>query len=253
MLHSGRRDRFLSVESFRCQSHHSGWVRDQLGAESACLVIATGGVWMERDPDAAPVTVDAQTVSYRSVRSELWVQHTADHRDDLEIIRLRRGAELPAALRSANHATARVSMKCLLAQADLIAARNRGLPQAVVAVRLARLVELMLTDLSDGLGRQAALVPSHHHLAERVRFGADAAASRSHTSRVFKHATGMTLSHYRQRGRVASAIRRIASSDANLAQIAAEAGFADQAHLSRSLTKATGSTPSVLRARFRSG
>lgn len=241
------------VESFDCRCHRHGWVRDQLGAESACLVIATGGVWMERDPDAAPVTVDALTVSYRSMRSELWVQHTADPRDSVEIIRLRRGADLPGVLRSASHATARVSMECLLAQADLIAARSRKLPEPVIAARLARLVELMLGDLSASLAQPVDLLPSHHHLAERVRFRGDAGASRSHTSRVFKQATGMTLSHYRQRGRVAAAIRRLASDDGNLAQIAIETGFADHAHLCRSLVKATGATPTALRARFRSG
>lgn len=240
-----------SAESLYCRSGRHGWVRDQFGGDTACLVIATDGVWMERDPDAAPVTIDALTVSYRSMRSELWVQHTANHHDNLEIIRLRRNADLPGIVASARHATARLSMDCILAHADLLAARSRSLPAQAIDVRLARLVELMLRDLSVTLLRPVDVLPSHRHLAERVRFSGDAAASRSHTSRVFKRATGMTLSHYRQRSRLVAAIRRIASGESTLASIATETGFADHSHLTRSLTQATGTTPKALRARFR--
>jgi transcriptional regulator GlxA family with amidase domain len=68
---------------------------------------------------------------------------------------------------------------------------------------------------------------------------------------VFKTATGMTLSHYRQRSRLVAAIRRIASGDGTFASIATETGFAAHAHLTRSLAQATGSSPKALRARFR--
>lgn len=240
-----------SVESLHCRSDRHGWVRDRFGGDSACLVIATDGVWMERDPDAAPVTIDALTVSYRSMRSELWVQHTANHHDNLEIIRLRRNADLPGVLAAARHATARLSMDCILAHADLLAARARAVPPQAIDMRLARLVEFMIRDLTVSLQRPVDVLPSHHHLAERVRFSGGAAASRSHTSRVFKSATGMTLSHYRQRSRLVAAIRRIASDDGTFASIATETGFADHAHLTRSLAQVTGTTPKALRARFR--
>lgn len=205
---------------------------------------------MERDPDDAPVTVDTQTVSFRSVRSELWVRHAAGHHDNLEIIRLGRRSELPAPLTRTGHATARLSMDCFLAQADVLAARSRAGSEAVVQDRLQRLTQLLLRDLAAAVSQRHDLCPSHHHLAERVRFSADAGASRSHTSRVFKRATGMTLSHYRQRGRVAAAVRRIATNDGTLADIASDVGFADQAHLCRSLVRATGCTPTTLRKRF---
>lgn len=243
-------DRF-SLESFRCASRHpTGWIRDRVASDSPCLVIATSGVWMERAPRSAPVTVDAQTVSYRAGQPDLWVQHSTDNHDSVEVIRLRRALDVPQALQATTHATARMSMDCLLAHADVIAARSRAMPQPEITLRLERLVALVVDDLTQSLRRPHHFSPSHVRLAERVRFDSGTAASRSHTSRVFRQVNGMTLSHYRQRSRIADAIRRIASSDDKFACIAVDSGFADHAHLSRSVALATGLTPTSLRARF---
>jgi len=199
------------------------------------------------------VAVDALTVSFRPARSALWVAHSRAHDDGYETIWLPRDVELPAILRSGRHMTAFLSLDSTLAHADLIAARSAKRPVHVINGRVERLVDAAVADLAVAAARRQDMPLSQRLLAERVRIDSSAAASRSHTSRVFTRATGMTLSRYRQRMRVVAAVRAIASRDDSLATIAAETGFANQAHLSRSLVGATGSTPTSLRRRFHTG
>lgn len=66
-------------------------------------------------------------------------------------------------------------------------------------------------------------------------------------SRLFHQVTGVTLHRYRIRLRVAAALDRLAAGVDSLAVLAAELGFADQAHLSRVVRQSTGLTPGRLR------
>jgi AraC-like DNA-binding protein len=77
------------------------------------------------------------------------------------------------------------------------------------------------------------------------------AVSPHHLSRVFRAETGETVSRYRNRLRVRLALERIAKGEACLARLAADLGFADQAHLSRVVGSELGMPPSALRRRLR--
>lgn len=66
-------------------------------------------------------------------------------------------------------------------------------------------------------------------------------------ARAFRRAYGVTVTEYARRLRVRAASDRIASTALPLARIACEAGFADQAHLTRELRRETGLTPGALR------
>jgi len=68
-----------------------------------------------------------------------------------------------------------------------------------------------------------------------------------HLSRTFRRVTGLTLSHYRIRLRLRRAMERLAAGERDLAGLAADLGFADQAHLTRALRAETGTTPGALR------
>jgi AraC-like DNA-binding protein len=67
-------------------------------------------------------------------------------------------------------------------------------------------------------------------------------------SRLFHQVTGVTLHRYRTRLRVCAALDRLADGAESLAGLAAELGFADQAHLSRVVRQSTGLPPGRLRA-----
>ena len=69
-----------------------------------------------------------------------------------------------------------------------------------------------------------------------------------HLSRTFHRVAGITLSRYRIRLRVRRALERLAEGERDLARLALDLGFADQAHLTRSVREETGATPRRLRA-----
>jgi AraC-like DNA-binding protein len=79
-------------------------------------------------------------------------------------------------------------------------------------------------------------------LARRV------AVSPHHLSRLFHALTGTTISRHRMRLRVRAALERLAGGERDLARVAFESGFADQAHCSRVIKAELGTTPSALRA-----
>jgi AraC-like DNA-binding protein len=58
----------------------------------------------------------------------------------------------------------------------------------------------------------------------------------------------VTISQLRSRLKVRQALDRLADGQRDLAALAAEAGFADQAHLTRTVRRETGHTPGQLRA-----
>jgi AraC-like DNA-binding protein len=68
-----------------------------------------------------------------------------------------------------------------------------------------------------------------------------------HLSRVFRQATGMSLSGYRTRLRLSGAIDRLLAGESDIARVAVDCGFYDHPHLIRQLRRHAGSTPSEIR------
>jgi AraC-like DNA-binding protein len=114
----------------------------------------------------------------------------------------------------------------------------------------------------DGRGWRAT--KSTHRLADAARevlwrqpeLGLDDLASLLgvspyRLSRAFKTATGITVSEHRLRVRSHMAIERIAGGDRSLARVAVDSGFADQAHMTRTLRRQIHLTPRALRELLR--
>jgi AraC family transcriptional regulator len=97
---------------------------------------------------------------------------------------------------------------------------------------VARLVDRIEADL--------ACTPSLSHLAAEIGLHP------AHLSRVFRKTCGETLGEYVRRRRVEEAERALAS-DLSLAEIAAQAGFSDQAHFTRVFRRRFGVTPGARR------
>ncbi|WP_250572472.1 helix-turn-helix domain-containing protein [Nonomuraea sediminis] len=66
-------------------------------------------------------------------------------------------------------------------------------------------------------------------------------------SRAFTRELGVSLTHYRNRVRVGAALDRLEEGEPSLAVLAADLGFADQAHLTRTIRHHVGHTPTTLR------
>jgi AraC-like DNA-binding protein len=66
-------------------------------------------------------------------------------------------------------------------------------------------------------------------------------------SRAFSRELGLSLTQYRNRVRVGRALDRLEKGEQDLAGLAADLGFADQAHLCRTIRAHVGRTPTALR------
>jgi AraC-like DNA-binding protein len=87
--------------------------------------------------------------------------------------------------------------------------------------------------------------------AEALTLGevaASAGVSADHLARSFRRFQGCTVGEYVRRLRVEFACRRLATTELPLAQVALEAGFADQSHLTKTFKRYTGVTPKAFRA-----
>lgn len=72
---------------------------------------------------------------------------------------------------------------------------------------------------------------------------------RERIARAFKRATGLTVGEYLRKSRVREAGRLLRETSLPIAEVAVEAGFYDQAHLSRVFKKETNLTPLAFRRR----
>jgi AraC-like DNA-binding protein len=149
---------------------------------------------------------------------------------------------------------------------ELIVALRRGIDRFEFDERLAQLIGAVTEYVVPGrfTARHATTRASHHRLIQHVReaivadpagvdFGNLAQAlghTRFHVSRVFSRATGMTLSQFRNRVRIAIAFDRLADGHENLAVLSADLGFVDQSHLSRVVRANTGERLGALRLRL---
>lgn len=156
------------------------------------------------------------------------VDATADLRHRQLIARIRRGADADELVERAMAVAGGVL-------ADLApVAVGAGFPSG--PKRRRRLVDEVRQALHDD--PELAL----SELARRV------GRSPFHVSRTFKQACGLTISAYRARLRVRRALERLGEGERDLARLAVDSGFADQAHLTRRLRFETGATPARLRA-----
>jgi AraC-like DNA-binding protein len=73
------------------------------------------------------------------------------------------------------------------------------------------------------------------------------AVSPHHLSRMFRSATGHTISRHRIRLRTRAALERLAEGEQHLSRLAADIGLTDHSHLCRLMQAETGATPSWLR------
>jgi AraC family transcriptional regulator len=134
-----------------------------------------------------------------------------------------------------------------------IVAPDTVTPLALEALVLGMLAEAARLDLGGGellpcLRRATDFV--HAHFREPVRIRDVAAAAGIHPARLavlFRRAHRLPLGTYVRRLRLDWAADRLAGTRMPIAAIAAEAGYADQAHLTRSFKRVTGCTPAAYR------
>ncbi len=119
-----------------------------------------------------------------------------------------------------------------------------------------RLLGLLVHLALDDTGRirralvdeaREAIVSDHPQAAALVPLARLLEVSPSHLSRTFRRETGMSVTRFRNRIRVGRALDRIEQGERDLAGLAGDLGFADHAHLTRTIKAETGHPPTALR------
>lgn len=141
---------------------------------------------------------------------------------------------LLAAARTGPQTAPRLLADCLWEVVDALG--QEGAPAALPAPAPA-----WLRGVRDRLHDCAGAAPPVRDLAHA------AGVHPVYLARAFRRAYGAPVTEYARRLRVRAAAERVACTDLPLARIAFDAGFADQAHLTRVLRRETGLTPAALR------
>jgi AraC family transcriptional regulator len=84
-----------------------------------------------------------------------------------------------------------------------------------------------------------------------ARLAAAARVHPDHLSRAFHRAFGLAVAQYVRTRRVIWAAEALETTDQPIAEVALEAGFCDQSHLTRSFRSVLGASPAAFRRRTR--
>ena len=124
-------------------------------------------------------------------------------------------------------------------------AERSGRVAADLLLSLVERCTLQFADWPDELAAELMRCPS----LKLSEWGEENGLAPWTLSRGFAQVFGVSAEAFRARSRARRALRSIQETQTSLAIIAAELGFADQAHMTRSIKQLTGVTPQVWRAR----
>ena len=104
------------------------------------------------------------------------------------------------------------------------------------------------------VGRVRVFIDRHAGEALSLgRLAGEAHLSKYHFARVFQEATGLSPWAYVLEARIRRAKALLEEEDLPLSQVALEAGFCDQSHLTKAFKKAEGTTPGQYRKNVQAG
>jgi AraC-like DNA-binding protein len=256
----------FSVSAVTCDGEHASWTRPEIGVGHR-LVLASRGRFRRRVTGAA-ATVDP-TVGYLGLPGE---QESFAHPAGGD--RCTAVAIAPDLWRLLAGDPARPERTAVYVDARLELAHRRMLAAAASGDLDHALAEELLALVAAAIRRTVAgPTPARapDTMRARARDAALAAAAREavaadhpaagglfplaellgvspyRLSRGFSRELGISLTHYRNRVRVSRALERLAAGERNLGVLAADLGFCDQAHLTRTIRTYVGYTPAALR------
>ncbi|HEX8172367.1 MAG TPA: AraC family transcriptional regulator [Thermoanaerobaculia bacterium] len=147
-----------------------------------------------------------------------------------------------------------VPRSCLIdpARAAPLVRRMLSGERGVVEALIAALDEPRAVRPPQWLRRVAEWIEEEHGAPLALReLAARAGVHPVTLAREFRRCYGVTAGEHLRAVRVRAACAALRHTDAPLAEVALSSGFADQPHFARTFARATGTTPSRFRARFR--
>jgi AraC-like DNA-binding protein len=251
----------VTIADFACR-HPAGKGHETEAAPGHAVVFVRRGCFV-RSVDGVESFLDPTVAYCMNPGQEQRYDHPHDHGDDCTTLFLDEGvvASLRGGETSLPAGPLPVSPQLDLGHRLLLAAAG-GDDRHETQERALELLAgaLASSDPAPVLAGRPATASARRALADEARealledpdrslpeLAAALAVSPHHLSRVFRSATGETVSRHRMRLRTRAALERLSGGERDLARLSAELGFADQSHLCRVVRDETGHAPSALR------
>jgi AraC-like DNA-binding protein len=250
------------IDDVRCSATRGTW-GDQEQAAGYALVLPRTGCF-HRSSNGDEAVVDATVAYFREPGEEQRIAHPCDGGDRCTTIGL--GPAFLAALWGGDpggsagqiFSTSSLDFAHRSLLAECRAARpDDELEELIINITSAALEQRDERRVASGRPATAVL---RRRLVDNARsslaedptrklseLAAELAVSPHHLSRIFSAATGSSVTAYRTRLRTRAALERILDGEQSLARLAADLDFADHAHLTRTIQRETGLTPSAVR------
>jgi AraC-like DNA-binding protein len=256
----------LVVHDVRCRAERSTWTAPE-AAESYTLVFVRRGTFYRRAAGSERL-MDATCAYLERPGVEQQIAHPHTAGDACTAIELSEEmASLLADnldLRAGEPLFTRVDTALALQKLTRCVRRQDDFELTETVVRL------VSGGTAERDGRLRAVQPSTHITRRRIidqtrealaaepraslrHIASMVSVSPHHLSRVFHADTGATVSAYRNQLRVRGALERLAEGEPSLTRLAHDLGFADHAHMTRTMQRHTGASPSALRRAFTIG
>jgi AraC-like DNA-binding protein len=238
-----------TVSTVVCREHHRRWSDAEVPGEHRLVLVRSGRFRRTSTQGATDLDPTLGYVSQPGVEERFAHPAGGDVCTSISISPARWEALCRAGERSDFYVDARVD----LAHRRLLATGCD--PDYALVEQLLALLSSTVGLLPAGPAGQQALVAA----AREAILAEDPAAeglfsladhlgvSPYRLSRAFPREIGISVTRYRNRVRVGRALERLEQGARSLALLAADLGFADQAHLTRTVREHTGHTPAALR------
>jgi len=243
----------FTVSSVDCQADHRGWSAEEPRTDVRLVLVRHGGFRRRVNGEATDLD---RTVGYLGLPDE--EEHFAHPAggDTCTSISL-----TPSLWRSLAGDDPRLTGSSLyvdgkldLAHRRLLATTNSETLLTLAAEAVRQIVTTTIPDTRPSAADRTLVAKAR----EAINAGTPAAAgllplatllnvSPYRLSRAFTRELGVSLTRYRNRVRVSNALDRLEAGEPSLAALAADLGFADQAHLCRTVHDHLGHTPTTLR------
>ncbi|MFD0408808.1 helix-turn-helix transcriptional regulator [Kitasatospora sp. NPDC127116] len=239
----------FTVAVVGCRSDHARWSQPETRDDHRLVLVRRGR--FRRSADGADIDLDRTTAYLGAPGEQERFAHPAGG-DVCTSVSFE-----PSLLgRPPAATTVYVDARVDLAHRRLVAAAATGDIDYALAEELLRLVAAVAgeptfrsrpADRALAAAARGAIIEEAPEAGGLCALAALLEVSPYRLSRVFSRETGVSLTRYRNRVRVTRAMDRIAEGEPSLAALAAQLGFADQAHLTRIVREHVGHTPTVLR------
>ncbi|WP_246281663.1 helix-turn-helix domain-containing protein [Fodinicola acaciae] len=239
------------VEEFSCVDDHTGWFAGH--AESYQVMLVRDGMFRVRSGGAV-AEVDRTTCFLGVPGEERDYAHPASgERTTIVTLSPKLWRSMAGDARISRYrvyADARIE----LAHRAILAARPD--PAYALTERLLGLLAGLFayaveprpgTDRVLVENARAAIAAGHPSAGRLTTLAALLDSSPYRLSRAFTRELGVSVTYYRNRVRITRALDRLEAGEPSLAALAADLGFSDQAHLTRTVREQLGHTPSALR------